>query len=120
MAPYVLDIEAQNRTIEVEVDFTDAEFSRTLLPGTSADIEIILRRVDDVLRVPAYALLEGERVLVLDGDHLVARPLQIGLTNWEYAEIIDGLQEGAPVVISLDRAEVKEGALAEDADGDGG
>ena len=112
VAPYVLDIEAQNRTIEVEVDFDDAEFSRTLLPGTSADVEIILRRLDDVLRIPAYALLEGDRVLILNGNHLVSRDLVMGLKNWEFAEVREGLQEGDPLVVSLDRAEVREGARA--------
>ncbi|HUD71006.1 MAG TPA: efflux RND transporter periplasmic adaptor subunit, partial [Dongiaceae bacterium] len=42
VAPYVLDIEQQNRTLEIEVEFADAAFSRTLLPGTSADVEVIL------------------------------------------------------------------------------
>lgn len=116
VAPYVLDIQEQNRTIEVEVDFDDTGFSRTLLPGASADVEIILRRVDDVLRIPSYALLEGDRVLVLDGGVLTGRAVRIGLRNWEYAEVVDGLQEGEAIVVSLDRAEVKEGAHAVEAD----
>ena len=117
VAPYVLDIQEQNRTIEVEVDFDDAEFSRTLLPGASADIEIILRRVDEVRRIPSYALMEGDRVLVLNGDVLTGRAVQVGLRNWEFAEVVDGLQEGEAIVISLDRAEVQEGARAVEADG---
>jgi HlyD family secretion protein len=112
VAPYVLDIEQQNRTLEVEVDFKDPEFSRTVLPGTSADVEIIIKTARDVLRVPAFALLEGERVLVHNDGHLVARQVRIGMRNWEFAEIQEGLKEGDPVVVSLDRAEVKEGARA--------
>jgi len=119
VAPYVLDIQEQNRTIEVEVDFEDAEFSRTLLPGASADVEIILRRVENVRRIPSYALMEGDRVLVLEGDVLAGRAVQIGLRNWEYAEVVDGLEEGEAIVISLDRAEVKEGAYAVESDSAG-
>jgi HlyD family secretion protein len=115
VAPYVLDIEAQNRTLEIEVEFDDAAFSRTLLPGSSADVEVILKAVNDVLRVPSYAILEGDRVLVLDGGVLVARPIATGLRNWEFAEVREGLREGDPVVVSLDRAEVKEGARAVEA-----
>jgi HlyD family secretion protein len=115
VAPYVLDLEQQNRTLEIEVEFDDLEFSRTLLPGTSADVEVILRKVDSVLRVPSYAILEGGRALVLDKGRLVGRPITTGLRNWEYAEVRDGLKEGDPVVISLDRAEVKEGARAVEA-----
>ena len=112
VAPYVQDYEQQNRTLEIEVDLQDAEFSRGLLPGTSADVEVVLRRADDVLRVPSFALLEGDRVLVFNAGHLVARPVTVGLRNWEYAEVQEGVQEGDPVVVSLDRAEVKEGARA--------
>jgi HlyD family secretion protein len=120
VAPYVQDIVEQNRTIEVEVDFDDAEFARALLPGTSADVEVILRSVDRVLRLPTYALLEGDRVLVLDGGRLVSRQVVTGLRNWEYAEVKDGLGEGDPLVVSLDRAEVKEGVRAVIRDESGG
>ena len=65
VAPFVLDLEEQNRTVEIEVEFDDAEFARTLLPGTSADVEVILDEVHDVLRIPSYALIEGTRVLVV-------------------------------------------------------
>ena len=112
VAPYVLDVEQQNRTLEIEVEFDDAALSRTLLPGTSADVEVILRAVNDVLRVPSYAILEGGKVLLLQAGALVARPVEVGLRNWEYAEVKEGLAEGDPVVVSLDRAEVKEGARA--------
>jgi len=115
VAPYVLDVEAQNRTLEIEVEFEDAAFSRTLLPGTSADVEVILKAVTGVLRVPSYAILEGDRVLVLENGVLVARSITGGLRNWEFAEIKDGLREGDAVVVSLDRAEVKEGARAVEA-----
>jgi HlyD family secretion protein len=110
VAPYVVDIEQQNRTLEIEVEFEDAAFSRTLLPGTSADVEVILKRVDDVLRVPAYSILEGGKVLVLANGRLEARSITTGLRNWEYAEAKDGLKEGDPVVVSLDRAVVPAGA----------
>ena len=112
VAPYVQDLEAQNRTLEIEVEFDDAAFSRTLLPGTSADVEVILAAVKDVLRIPSYAILEGSRVLLLDGGVLKAAPVQVGMRNWEFAEVKGGLKDGDPVVVSLDRAEVKEGARA--------
>jgi len=112
VAPYVQDLEAQNRTLEIEVEFDDAAFSRTLLPGTSADVEVILAAVVDVLRIPSYSLLEGNKVLVLDDGVLKSKPVQIGMRNWEFAEIKGGLSDGEPVVVSLDRAEVKEGARA--------
>jgi HlyD family secretion protein len=112
IAPYVLDIEEQNRTFEVEVEFDDADFATSLLPGTSADVEVILVASEDRLRIPSYALLEGDEVLLVEGDTLVSRSVKIGLRNWEYVEIEDGLAEGDPVVVSLDRPEVVAGAPA--------
>jgi len=112
VAPYVQDIVEQNRTLEVEVDLDDTAFSKALLPGTSADVEVILRSIENVLRIPTYSILEGDRVLVLDDGRLVSKEVTTGLRNWEYAEVKDGLAEGEPVVVSLDRAEVKEGVRA--------
>ncbi|HEX9428679.1 MAG TPA: efflux RND transporter periplasmic adaptor subunit [Candidatus Polarisedimenticolia bacterium] len=112
VAPYVLDVEQQNRTLEVEIDFDGADFARTLLPGTSADVEIILKAVRDVLRIPSYALLEGDRALVFEQGLLAEREVKTGLRNWEYAEVTNGLRKDDLVVVSLDRAEVKAGARA--------
>jgi HlyD family secretion protein len=112
VAPYVQDAEQQNRTLEIEAEFDDAAFSRTLLPGTSADVEIILRKKDNVLRIPSFAILEGDRVLKLVNGKLDGTPIKTGLRNWEFAEVLEGLQENDAIVVSLDRAEVKEGARA--------
>jgi HlyD family secretion protein len=110
VAPYVLDIEAQNRTVEVEVELADSELASRLLPGTSADIEVVLEARDAVLRIPTASLLEGDRVLVPDGGRLEERAVEVGLRNWDWAEIRSGLGEGEAVVTSLDREEVKGGA----------
>ncbi len=77
---------------------------------------MILSARDDVLRVPTQALLEGGRVLVLEGDRLVERALQAGLRNWDVTEVTSGLAAGETVVVSLDRPEVKAGARARVAD----
>jgi HlyD family secretion protein len=112
VAPYVEDRLEQNRTVEIEIELDDASVAATLLPGTSADAEVILSAKDGVLRVPTSALLEGGKVLVLEGGRLVERPLQLGLRNWDFTEVTGGLEEGARVVVSLDRPEVKAGAKA--------
>ena len=71
---------------------------------------MILGARDNVLRVPTYALLEGDRVLVVQGNKLAAGKVQTGLRNWEFTEIDSGLAEGDQVVVSLDKPEVKAGA----------
>ena len=113
VAPYVLDIEAQNRTVEIEVELDDKALASKLLPGTSADVEVILEVRDRVLRLPTSALLEGNRVLLANDGRLVEQPVEIGLKNWNYAEIVSGVEEGHRVVTTLDRVEVKVGARVE-------
>ncbi len=110
LAPYVLDVEAQNRTLEIEVEFDDPQFAATLLPGTSADVEVVLDARERVLRIPTSALLEGDKVLVASNGTLEESVVEIGLKNWNYAEVRGGLQEGQLVVTSLERVEVKAGA----------
>ena len=112
LSSFVETRQDQNRTLTVEATFGEENLPPNLLPGLSADVEIILQARDDVLRVPAYALLEGDRVLVVRGGRLVEQQVTTGLRNWEFAEINSGLQEGDPVVVSLDRPEVVAGALA--------
>jgi HlyD family secretion protein len=111
VAPYVLDVEAQNRTVDVEVDLADGELTSRLLPGTSADVEIILEVRENVVRVPTTALLEGGRVLVVDSERLAERRVETGIRNWNFTEIREGLTERDRIVTSLDRPEVKAGAL---------
>ncbi len=110
VAPYVLDVEAQNRTVEIEVEFVEPDAVTRFLPGTSADVEVVLETRPDVLRIPTAALLEGNRVLVASNGTLEERLVDVGLKNWEFAEVRSGLDVGQPVVVTLDRVEVKVGA----------
>ena len=114
VAPYVLDFEAQNRTVEIEVELETHD--ERFLPGTSADVEIILQVRGDVLRIPTAAIMEGNKTLVLDDGELVERELIPGLRNWDFTEVVGGLEEGELVVTSLDRVEVAAGARAEISD----
>ncbi len=112
VAPYVVDIEAQNRTVEVEVELDDNALASSLLPGTSADVEIILEVRDDVLRIPAQTLMEGTAVMTIEGGVLTVKQVSTGLRNWDFVEITAGLSAGEEIVTSLDRTEVQPGAEA--------
>jgi HlyD family secretion protein len=114
IAPYVLDIEKQARTVDVEVEFGDPKQTSVLLVGYSADVEIILATREDALRVPTAAIQDGNRVLVYNADRgvLEARTIVTGLANWQFTEVTSGLSAGERVVMSLERAGVKAGAKA--------
>ena len=107
---HILDFEAQNRTVEIEVELDDKALAGRFLPGTSADVEVVREVRERVLRIPANSLLEGGRVLVPKDGVLEERTITVGLRNWNYAEVKSGLEEGELVVTTLDRAEVKPGA----------
>jgi HlyD family secretion protein len=114
IAPYVLEVEKQARTVEVETVFADPPGNEDLLPGYSADVEIVLDVRGDVLRVPTEAVLEGNRVLVCRADGLIEeRIIEQGLSNWQFTEVVSGLEPGELVVTSVDREGVKPGVYAE-------
>lgn len=110
IAPFVSAIEKQARTVDIDVSFDEREAIGALLVGYSADVEVVLEVREQVLRVPAAALGEGNRALVVEGDRLVERRLKTGLANWEHAEVLEGLAAGERVVTSLEREGVKPGA----------
>ncbi len=112
VAPYVIDQEAQNRTLEIEISIDDEELAKSLLPGTSADAEVILETRSDVLRIPTSALLRGRSVLVLIEGRLVEREVRLGLRNWQYVEVQSGLELGDLLVVSLDKIEIEAGVRA--------
>jgi HlyD family secretion protein len=113
IAPYVLDVEKQARTVDVEVDFADPEEREDLLPGYSADIEIIVDKVSDTLRIPTEAVLEGNKVYRLNPDGLLQQlEIKTGLHNWAWTQVLEGLQENDRVVVSVDREGVADGVPA--------
>jgi HlyD family secretion protein len=111
IAPYVTEIEKQARTVDIEVDFLQPP-TDSLLVGYSADVEAIIERRDNVLRIPTQAMRQNNRVLVVDKDSkLEERHIKTGLANWSYTEIISGLEMGDLVLLSFDQDEVEAGVL---------
>ena len=112
VAPYVLDLEKQARTVEIEAEF-DNPAEAGLLAGYSADVEVVLDERADTLRVPTSVILPDETVFLLDPatSRIVTRKVEIGIANWEYTEILGGLATGDRVVSSVDRDGVVDGAL---------
>ena len=114
VAPYVLDVLEQNRTVEVEVELDDAQAMKGVLPGTSADVELILDRRDNALRIPASAVAEGGKVLILNDGLLEERTIEVGLRNWRFAEVLGGIESGVRVVVARNSPDIKAGAIAEE------
>jgi HlyD family secretion protein len=111
VAPYVVAVEKQARTVDVEVSLDNVADEKQLLVGYSADVEVVLDSHDNALRIPTSTLLEGNKVLIYQSDSqkLEERSIKAGLTNWEYTEVLDGLKQGDRIVASLEREGVKAG-----------
>ena len=113
IAQYVLAVEKQARTVEIEVEFDRPGDARHLLVGYSADVEVVVTARDDVVRIPTQALMPGDRVLVLGAaGALQERRIETGLSNWEFTEVKTGLARGERIVTSLEREGVRAGARA--------
>lgn len=113
IAPYVFDREKQARTVDIEVNFIQDDNNIHMLPGYSADVEIIINSHSNVLRIPTEALLEGQKVFVYDEESktIEERDVSRGLSNWKYTEILEGLKQNEQIVTSIDRDGVIDGAV---------
>ena len=111
VAPYVLDLEKQARTVEIEAIFDNP--NQTLLPGYSADIEVIIDRVENVLSIPTQLIMRDNYVYVIDPETmtLTKEQIEIGIGNWQYTEVTNGLSKDDQVVLSVDREGVKAGIV---------
>lgn len=114
IADYVLDREKQARTVDIEVSFNNPDDVAEMLPGYSADAEVILKTRENVLRVPTEAVVDKQHVYVFNQTEklLEQREIEIGLSNWDQTEIINGIKEGEWIVTSIDRKGVEDGASA--------
>src|SRR5260221_9032509 len=98
VAPYVLDVEKQARTVDVEGELANPADAKALLVGYSADAEILLEAPANVGRVPTQALREGNRVLVYSAAGILEeRRLDVGIANWAFTEVHSGIEQGQKV-----------------------
>ena len=112
VAPYVLDLERQARTVEIEALFDDPQ--NYLLPGYSADVTIIIDTSEQTLGLPTQSIMRGDNVYVIAENNIVEkREIETGLSNWQFTEVLSGLELEDRIVLSVDRAGVKDGAKVE-------
>jgi RND family efflux transporter MFP subunit len=75
----------RTQTFKVEAVFKQAP--ARLYSGLSGEVNIVLSKKEGVLVIPLEYLLEGDKVRTAEGE----RPVQIGVKNFEYAEILSGI-----------------------------
>ena len=114
ISPYVLDVEKQARTVDVETSFTQKDDFKNLLAGYSADVEIIIATRADKLKIPTEAIVESKKVFVYMADEKKVHEVEVtlGLANWAFTEILTGLKENQLVVVNVDKPGLKDGVSA--------
>jgi len=109
ISPVVSGGKLETRTFTVKVSI---EGNRPVKAGMSADIEIVVSRLRDVLFLPSLAVVEKEArrfALVVEGSRVRLRPLEVGDSNWTYVQIKGGLSAGNQVVLNPDLSKLKDG-----------
>ena len=98
ISPFVQDYAKQARTVEIEVNFIDDNHPK-LLAGYSVDVEIILASSTKNIRIPSDAIIDNSYVYLLNENSVIEqRAISIGLANWQFTEITQGLSQGEQLI----------------------
>lgn len=76
---------------------------RRLRSGLKTDVYVMNAIKDDVLRISNASFYVGKgeyELFVVNGDQLIKRKVQLGDSNFEYVEVVNGLEPGDEVVVS--------------------
>ena len=93
---------SKNGVISFTVQLEEDNHKR-LRSGLKTDVYVMNAVKDDVLRIanPSYYVGKGEyELFVVNGNQLLKRKVQLGDSNFEYVEVVSGLQEGDQVIVS--------------------
>ncbi|MGH7506752.1 MAG: efflux RND transporter periplasmic adaptor subunit, partial [Longimicrobiales bacterium] len=92
----------ESRLVPVEVAFTGPD-ARLARPGFLARMTFALGARDDVLLVPASAIVSDgttPAVFVIENERAARRPVRTGVTSEGRVEILDGVVRGDLVVVA--------------------
>lgn len=93
---------SKNGVISFTVQLEEDNHKR-LRSGLKTDVYVMNAVKDDVLRIAnsSYYVGKGEyELFVVNGNLLLKRKVQLGDSNFEYVEVVSGLQEGDQVIVS--------------------
>lgn len=93
---------SKNGVISFTVQLEEDNHKR-LRSGLKTDVYVMNAVKDDVLRIAnsSYYVGKGEyELFVVNGDQVHKRKVRLGDSNFEYVEVVSGLEEGDEVIIS--------------------
>lgn len=93
---------SKNGVISFTVQLEEDNHKR-LRSGLKTDVYVMNAVKDDVLRIAnsSYYVGKGEyELFVVNGDQVHKRKVRLGDSNFEYVEVVSGLEEGDEVIVS--------------------
>ena len=93
---------SKNGVISFTVQLEESNHSR-LRSGLKTDVYVMNAIKEDVMRIAnaSYYMGKGEyELFVINGDQVLKRKVVLGDSNFEYVEVVSGLQEGDEVIVS--------------------
>ena len=95
-----LEADSNNRTFPVEIHVSNSE--RMLRPGMLARATFTKSIGEDQIVIPRHTILEKERgrvVYVFDKGKVLQRDIQVGLSQQDQVQVLQGLKKGELIVV---------------------
>ena len=105
-------LKSRNVTIKLQITAPPV----FLRPGMSADVEITVETLKNVLHVPTQTIMTKDKeqfIYVIDAGKVAKRIVETSRSNWDSTEILKGLSENEVVITSLDQEGLKSGVRAQ-------
>lgn len=95
----VVNLVADPMTKKFKVEVRVKNPDLLLRPNTFGEVVLEVSTHEDSLVIPQKAVLKNSHVFLAKGDKAEKREIKIGLQNSDFAEILQGLEEGDLVVV---------------------
>jgi membrane fusion protein (multidrug efflux system) len=94
-------IDPLTRTLKMRALYSNPK--RNILPGSFADVELVLNEIDNALMVPTYSIvpeLKGQKVFLFKNGNAVPQNVEIGIRTDTTVQITKGLNVNDTIITS--------------------
>lgn len=99
ISPVIIPNMDLSRTFTVRVKIK--EDLDKFVVGMSSGVTIIAQRKEDVVKAPSEALVREEYCYVVEDGRARKREVKLGIGNWEFKEVLDGLKASESIITSV-------------------
>lgn len=94
-------IDPLTRTLKMRAMYSNPK--RNILPGSFANIELVLEEIDNALMVPTYSIvpeLKGQKVFLFKNGNAVPQNVEMGIRTDTTVQVTKGLSENDTLITS--------------------